>query len=103
MSAPDNSQILDISLIKEIFVANIALAAYLVISALRKSMLIKRSLLLIKGAYNSRIKAKAFSFSVPTITLSGNIKSSIAMPSFKNSGLLTTSNEISLFLLSNSS
>ena len=67
-----------------------AFAAYLVISADLTSIAINLSLIKVKGAYKFLIKLIASSLSAPTTTLSGCIKSLIAAPSFKNSGLETT-------------
>ena len=76
-----------ISLINEIFVAKKAFEAYLIISAVRISVLTigQRS-----GAYNSSIAAIAFGFFEPRTTRSGRIKSPIADPSRRNSGFETT-------------
>ena len=79
------------SFMKEIRVASMELAAYLVISAEGMSMNITRKLLTKKGLYNLVSSFLALSLSTPTTTLSGDMKSLIALPSFKNSGLLATS------------
>ena len=71
-------------------VASMALAAYLVNSALRTSISISRSRLRMKGAYRVRIRSVARSLSLPTITRSGRMKSCTAEPSFRNSGFDTT-------------
>ena len=76
----------------DILVANIALAAYFVSSALFISITIISPVERINGAYNSFIISVASLLSVPIITLSGFKKSSQAVPSFKNSGLEITSN-----------
>ena len=83
-------------------VANMALAAYLVISAEATSIKITRKLFNKKGRYKRDKTSFAFSESTPTTTLSGVIKSLIASPSLRNSGLEATSNEISTPRLSNS-
>ena len=90
-SAPTISQRFATSFIKLILVASIALEAYFVISADNISINIIRKLFSRKGRYNLDIKSSAFLLSTPTITLSGLIKSFIAAPSFKNSGLEATS------------
>ena len=90
-SAPTRSQMLAISLIKEILVANMQLAAYLVISALRTLMTITFSRLRAYGAYKTRSRSAAWQLSVPTMIRSGFMKSLTASPSFKNSGLKITS------------
>ena len=94
-SAPTNSQRLAMSFIKLIRVASIELAAYFVISAEGISMKITRKLFSKNGRYNLVISSLAFSDSTPTTTRSGVIKSFIALPSFRNSGLLATSKSIS--------
>ena len=90
-SAPTRSQMVAISLMKEILVASMQLAAYLVISALRMPMTISLSRVRAKGAYSSRMVAAALSDEVPMTTRSGFMKSEMASPSFRNSGLETTS------------
>ena len=67
------------------------LAAYLVISALRTRITMSFSRVRAKGAYNSRIMEAARSESVPRTTRSGFMKSEMASPSLRNSGLDTTS------------
>jgi hypothetical protein len=52
-------------------VASIALAAYLVNSALRTSITCRRSWLRMKGAYSARISSVARSSSLPTTMRSG--------------------------------
>ncbi len=76
---------------KLILVASMALAAYLVSSALRTSITTMRSWLRLKGAYSSRSCASAAGLSVPMMMRSGRLQSATAAPSFRNSGLLTTS------------
>ena len=71
-------------------VASIALAAYLVNSALRKSITSSRSRLRMYGEYSARINNTARSSSAPMMMRSGRMKSSTAAPSFKNSGFDTT-------------
>ena len=68
------------------------LAAYLVISALGISMKITLKLLMRKGLYRRVSMSFAFSLSTPTTTRSGLMKSLMAFPSLRNSGLLATSN-----------
>jgi hypothetical protein len=50
-----------------------------------------------KGLYKLFIKSSALSLSSPTTILSGFKKSSIAAPSFRNSGFEATSNSILTF------
>jgi hypothetical protein len=75
-------------------VASMALAAYLVNSALLTSITRVRSWLRLKGRYRRRMVARArwpgSSVSTPRTMRSGRMKSSTAAPSFRNSGLLTT-------------
>ena len=80
-----------------------AFAAYLVISADGTSIKITRKLFKRKGRYRRVISSSARSDSTPTTTRSGLIKSLIAAPSFRNSGLEATSNSISTPRLSSSS
>ena len=79
---------------KLIRVASIALAAYLVNSALRTSITRVRSWLRLKGEYSSRMIDRAWrpgpSSATPSTIRSGRMKSSTAAPSFRNSGLLIT-------------
>ncbi|MPM76636.1 hypothetical protein SDC9_123635 [bioreactor metagenome] len=75
---------------KLILEASIAFAAYLVISAEEGSIRNKRSSGT-NGAYSSRIIERASSETAPTTTLSGCRQSSIAIPSFRNSGFERTS------------
>ena len=77
---------------KLILVASMALAAYLVSSAERTSMTIIRSRLWVNGSYSVRMRSAARALEVPTITRSGFMKSLIAAPSLRNSGLETVSN-----------
>src|SRR5437868_10406366 len=93
MSAPTRSQKLAISLMKLILVASIALAAYLVISALsgvitRNGCSVRRN-----GAYSSASTLATSGLRTPTTTRSGFMKSSTAAPSLRNSGLLATSTQ----------
>ena len=76
-----------ISLIKEMRVAKNALDAYLIISAVRKSVIMigQRRL-----RYNWATFVAAARSSDPRMTRSGSIKSLIAEPSRRNSGLETT-------------
>ena len=72
----------------EMRVASIALAAYLVTSADAMSMKrIRSPPCRVNGAYSSRMTSRTPSSSVPITTRSGRMKSSIAPPSFRNSGL----------------
>ena len=75
----------------EIRVANIAFAAYFVISAEGMSMKITRKFWSMSGRYKRVITSCAFSDSVPTTTRSGDMKSLMAAPSFRNSGFEATS------------
>ncbi len=102
-SAPTISQRFAISFIKLIRVANIEFAAYLVISADGISMKITRKLFNKNGLYNLDISFSARADSTPTTTRSGLIKSLIAFPSFRNSGLEATSKSTFTPLLSSSS
>jgi hypothetical protein len=95
MSAPTRSAMLAISLMKEILVASIALAAYLVSSAERSSIRWMRSWLRLNGAYIRRSVVAAASLPVPMMMRSGRMQSLTASPSFRNSGLDTTSNATS--------
>src|SRR5690606_21536062 len=82
-----------------ILVAKKEFAAYLVNSEDLSSIKMIGLPDLTYGAYNSPIKAFAFSLDVPTTTLSGFMKSSTATPSRKNSGLETTSTSTNVFSL----
>ena len=76
---------------KLIFVAKKLFEAYLIISAdstVVETIGVSRRY---NGQYNSFIISSDFLFSHPITTLSGRIKSFIAEPSRKNSGLETTS------------
>ena len=79
-----------------IFVAKKALDAYLINSAALLEVWIYWAPLEIRGAYKLLSKRLDFLSLDPTTILSGKIKSRIASPSLKNSGLDTTEN---LFLL----
>ena len=76
----------------EMRVASIAFAAYFVSSAERMSMKRTGCSARTNGAYSSAMTARARSEATPTTTRSGRMKSSIAAPSFRNSGFETTSN-----------
>ena len=76
----------------DILVASSVLAAYLVSSAEAGSITSNRSSRRMKGEYSSRSISATAGLSVPIITLSGVVKSGIALPSFRNSGLLAQSN-----------
>ena len=91
MSAPSRSHRLAISLMKLIFVASIALATYLVISALSGDMTRNGFSVRRNGAYSSRSTSATSGLRTPTTTRSGFMKSSTAAPSLRNSGLLATS------------
>ena len=89
-SAPSRSQMTAISLMNEMRVARNALEAYLIISAVRRSVMMI-------GAFSVRYRlatcsAARGSFD-PRTTRSGNMKSPMADPSRRNSGLLTTEME----------
>ncbi|KWV86169.1 hypothetical protein PFLmoz3_04141 [Pseudomonas fluorescens] len=92
MSAPRCSANSAIWLMKLILVASMQLAAYLVSSALRRSMKMMRSWLRLKGAYRSRITSRTSSRSQPMMIRSGRRQSATAEPSLRNSGLETISN-----------
>jgi hypothetical protein len=87
-SAPTRSHRFAISFMNEIRVASIAFAAYFVISADGMSMKMIGFPVRTNGAYSSAITLRAWSLSTPITTRSGFMKSSIAAPSFRNSGLL---------------
>ena len=78
----------------EIRVASIALAAYFVISADGMSMKMSGLPVRTNGAYSSSNTRAAVSDSIPTMTRSGFMKSSIAAPSLRNSGLEQTWNVV---------
>ncbi|EJX01530.1 hypothetical protein EVA_10358 [gut metagenome] len=102
-SAPTSSHRLAISFMKLMRVASMELAAYFVISADGISIKITRKLFNKKGLYNLDISCLARSDSTPTTTRSGLMKSLIAFPSFRNSGLEATSNSNSTPLFCSSS
>ena len=83
---PIFSQRLATSLIKVIFVARNALDAYLINSAPLLLVVKYFAPLLISGKYNFFIILIALLTFVPTIILSGYLKSLTASPSLKNSG-----------------
>ena len=95
-SAPTKSARLAISFMNEMRVASMALAAYLVSSALGTSIHTIRSWWRLSEAYKRPIASLACSpigvRGMPTTMRSGCMKSSMAAPSFKNSGLDTTTN-----------
>ena len=103
MSAPSSSARLATSFMKLMRVASIALQAYLVSSALRTSISTSFSWLRLNGAYSSRITRVAAGLSLPITMRSGRVKSAIAAPSFRNSGLLITENSTATPRLSSSS
>jgi hypothetical protein len=90
MSAPSLSASSAISFMKLMRVASIALAAYLVSSAERTSIMTSLSRVRWNGAYSACIRCTARSSSAPTTMRSGRMKSSTAAPSFRNSGFETT-------------
>ena len=71
---------------KEMRVASIAFAAYLVISADGISMKMIGFPVRTNGAYRSPMRSCANPLSTPMTTRSGFMKSSTAAPSFRNSG-----------------
>ena len=75
---------------KEMRVARMALAAYLLSSALAQSITMIGAPVRVNGRYSSRIVSAARVSVVPMTTRSGRRKSSTAAPCFRNSGLLTT-------------
>ena len=77
---------------KLILVASRQLATYLVISALSGVMTRNGRSVRRNGAYSSCSRSATSSRRTPTTTRSGLLKSSIAAPSLRNSGLLATSN-----------
>ena len=91
-SAPTRSHRFAISFMKEMRVASMALAAYLVSSADAGSMTRTGLPVRTKGSYSSFMTASTCGSSVPTITRSGFRKSPTAAPSFRNSGLEATEN-----------
>ena len=94
-SAPTSSQRLAMSFMKDMRVASMALAAYLVISAEGMSMNITRKSFIMNGLYRRVITSRARSLSMPTTTRSGDMKSLMAAPSLRNSGLEATSKGMS--------
>src|SRR3990170_4202895 len=93
MSAPSASQMLAISLMKEILVARKALEAYLIISAVRRSVIRigARS-----GRWTCATLAAASRSKDPRTVRKGVMKSAMADPSRKNSGQETTEKGIGL-------
>ena len=91
MLAPTLLQRLAISFMNEMRVASIALAAYLVSSAEATSIWRMGLPVRTKGSYSSAMIRAARSESAPITTRFGLRKSSIAAPSFRNSGFETTS------------
>ncbi len=94
-SAPTRSQRFAISFMNEMRVASSALAAYLVISALAVVHDEDR----VAGAHERLVELAhdldgALGSRPPMTTRSGFMKSSIAAPSFRNSGFETTSNGV---------
>ena len=103
MSAPTFSARRESSFMKLMRVANMALAAYFVNSALFVSITSMRSRLRMKGAYSALINRMARSSSQPTTTRSGRMKSATAAPSLRNSGFEQTAKLICNPRLANSS
>jgi len=79
---------------KEMRVASMALAAYLVISAEGRSMKMSGFPVRTNGAYSSSSSFADSGESTPRITRSGFMKSSTAAPSFRNSGFEQTWNGV---------
>ena len=96
-SASTASHRADISLMKLIFVARNALAAYLISSALSRPVTTMGVSIRLSGRYNSRSTCSARSVSTPMTTRSGRMKSDNAAPSRRNSGLEATSKSASGF------
>ncbi len=88
MLAPESSHMRATAFVKEIFIARNELLACLMSSALFTSVTITGAFI---GAYSSFMNFSARLFSTPITILSGLRKSCIAVPSLKNSGLLTIS------------
>ncbi len=76
----------------EMRVASMAFAAYLQSSALAQSIIMIGAPVRVNGAYSSCINSLDRGSSAPMTTRSGFMKSSIAAPCLRNSGLLTTLN-----------
>ena len=76
----------------EMRVARIEFAAYLESSALAVSIIKIGAPVRVKGPYSSLMISAESRSSAPMTTRSGFMKSSIAAPCFRNSGLLTTLN-----------
>ena len=92
MSPANCSQTLAISFMNDTRVASIAFAAYLLSSALVQSMTRMGAPVRVNGAYSDRMISAARGSSAPITTRSGRMKSSMAAPCLRNSGLLTTLN-----------
>ncbi len=107
MSAPSPSASSAISFMNEMRVASMALAAYLVSSALTTSIHTVRSWWRLYGMYRRVITCRARSPSglsgTPMTMRSGRMKSSMAAPSFRNSGLETTTKSRPMTCLASSS
>ncbi len=86
----------------EMRVASIAFAAYLHSSALAQSIIRIGAPVRVNGAYSSFMISPARCSSAPMTTRSGFMKSSIAAPCFRNSGLLTTLNGCDVSFLTTS-
>ena len=80
----------------DIFVANMALETYLISSLVRISATTMGDPDRRNGMYSSVRSSPTSGRSTPTTTRSGLLKSSIASPSFRNSGLLAMSNDWSV-------
>ena len=89
-SAPERSHRRATVFMKLIRVASMALAAYFVTSADAVSMTRISLPVRTKGMYRSRSTSAATESSTPSTTRSGRLKSLIAAPSFRNSGLQQT-------------
>ena len=85
-SAPTSSQTFAISLMNEILVARNAFDAYLIISALAGSV---RTTVAFRSVYSASTAAPSASSSAPITIRSGSMKSAMARPSRRNSGLDT--------------
>ena len=95
-SAPSASQMLAISLMKQILVARKALQAYLIISAVRRSV---TTIGVRSGRCSCATRLAASRSRLPSTMRSGFIKSVMAEPSRRNSGHETTLNGTGVFCL----
>ncbi len=94
MSAPTRSASSASSFMKEMRVASMALAAYLMSSAERMSTIWMRLRLRTNGAYRSSSTWRPRSSSTPSTTRAGFMKSLTASPSLRNSGFEATANSV---------